>query len=389
MPIVADIDDLAPAEFLLMLSITGKTGKLSATSEGRKTMLVLQEGSIVYAASPTVRERLGSILVNRGLVAEETLYEALERQRTDATRPLLGSVLIQMDAVSANDLREVIKAQFEGVVREMLSWKGGVMIFENMDIPDLGAMPVDPADVLVGLGFDSDSLLVESLAQMQARRPPREPVEPPLILENPPAPTPGTAPGPESAMAGASKQGGREIVRSLLEEMDGLSVSLTAEMTLSILGAAAEVAERALLFSVSPMYLSGIGGFGSGHDGSQLTGRQLRVPRNRRSIFTSVVEKQKTYCGMVDDVDGNRELIEELGGVPSSDVMAVPLIVRGEVVAVLYADGGPTATLVGDTETIEGTMRRIADTLEGRRKGTKAGWKFSVGRDREPQEAVN
>jgi hypothetical protein len=382
-PIVADIDDLAPAEFLLMLSLTNKTGKLSAVSEGNKTLLVLREGSIVYAASPTMRERVGSLLVNRGLVAEETLYKALERQRSDPNRPLLGSVLIEMKALSAEDLRDVLRSQFECAIRDMLTWQGGVMIFDSMEVPDLGALPVDPADVLVGIGVDTDSLLVEGMAELIANRSDRV-AEEAAVVEGPREEA-DVSPAPPAEQPAAGQPG---VMRSLLEEMDGLSVALTAEMTLSILGAAAEVAERALLFSVSPFALNGIGGFGAGHDGAQLSGRQLRVPRDRRSVFTDVVGLRNSYRGTLDEADGNRPLVDELGAPPGGDVMVVPLSVNDEVVAVLYADGGPDNAGLGPTETVEGTMGHVAATLDGRRKASTPEWKFKVGRDREQQQQI-
>jgi hypothetical protein len=67
----------------------------------------------------------------------------------------------------------------------------------------------------------------------------------------------------------------------------------------------------------------------------------------------------------------------------------VPLIVKDEVVAVLYADGGPRGSELGSAEPIEGTMADIATILESNRDpaaGPK--WKFSSKRDREPQEAA-
>jgi hypothetical protein len=121
-PIVADIKDLAPAEFLMALSMTSKTGKLSSVWEGHKTLLVLREGSIVYAASPTVRERLGSMLVNRGLVSEEQLLAALQLQESEKEAGLLGSILVDMGAVSREQLTEVVQGQFESVLSELLSW---------------------------------------------------------------------------------------------------------------------------------------------------------------------------------------------------------------------------------------------------------------------------
>jgi len=360
-PIVADIKDLAPAEFLMMLSVTSKTGKLSSVWEGHKTLLVLREGSIVYAASPTVRERLGSMLVNRGLVTEEHVMEALRRQENEDNAGLLGSILVDMGAMSQEQLREVVQDQFESVLAELLSWEGGVMIFERVDIPDLGSIHIDPAEVLHGVGVPVDHMLATSLA---ARRDPEDEAE----VEQP---TGASEPDEEPA-AGASAQterpdgmnGDRAVVQSLMEGLENRSVSLTAEMTLAILGAAGDVAERGILFLVYPRYLSAIGGFGSFSDGGQISGRTLRISRAHRSFFTDLLDEGSSYRGPVEVIEGNGDLLKKFGGEPPDEAAAVALNVGGRVVAVLYCDGGSESKPIGSIEPIEVTMAEVAMAIK-------------------------
>ena len=353
MPIVADIKDLAPAEFLMALSMTSKTGKLSAVWEGHKTLLVLREGAIVYAASPTVRERLGSMLVNRGLVSEEQLFDALERQDSEQDAGLLGSILVEMGAVSREQLTEVVRDQFESVLSELLSWEGGVMIFEPVDIPDLGSIHIDAAEVLSGVGVSVKEMLAASLVRRDEASREGAHAEP----EPDPEAVPDESAGAERS---ESSNGDRAVVRSLMEGLESRSVSLTAEMTLAILGAAGEAAERGILFLVYPRYLSAIGGFGSFSDGGQISGRPLRISRAHRSLFTGLLEDGASYRGPIEEIEGNGDLLELFGGTPPDEAVAVALKVGGRVVAALYCDGGDESEPIGSIGPIEATMAEVA-----------------------------
>jgi len=352
-PIVADIKDLAPAEFLMTLSMTSKTGKLSSVWEGHKTLLVLRNGAIVYAASPTVRERLGSMLVNRGLVSEEQLFEALQLQESEEKAGLLGSILVDMGAVSKEQLTEVVQDQFESVLSELLSWDGGVMIFEPVDIPDLGSIHIDPAEVLSGVGVAVDRMLAASLVQRDDPS-----------VEDPSAESDSdqewAAVKPTDVERAGTDNGDRAVVRSLMEGLENRSVSLTAEMTLAILGAAGEAAERGILFLVYPRYLSAIGGFGTFSDGGQISGRSLRISRAHRSMFTNLLEDGASYRGPIEENEGNGDLLEQFGGTPPEEAVAVALKVGGRVVAVLYCDGGGTSKPIGPIGPIESTMAEVA-----------------------------
>ena len=95
MAIVADIEDLAAAEFLLMLSANQKSGKLTGISDENKLMVAFRQGSIVYAGSTAVRERVGSILVSRKMITEEQLQEAIARQKAATGVNHLGNILVE------------------------------------------------------------------------------------------------------------------------------------------------------------------------------------------------------------------------------------------------------------------------------------------------------
>jgi len=169
-PIIADIEDLTPAEFLLVLSLGSKSGRLTATRGGQKIMIVLRNGSIVHAASPAVRERLGSILVNRGALSEHDLQRALDRQGQQLEPKVLGTVLAEMGLVSNVAVHQAVFSQFEAVIRQLLAWKQGEMSFQPSEVADLGATPIDPAEVLVVIGYDSGSPLVKGLVRLALKR---------------------------------------------------------------------------------------------------------------------------------------------------------------------------------------------------------------------------
>jgi hypothetical protein len=372
--IVADIDDLAPAEFLMTLALTSKTGKLSAVHKGQKVLLAFKEGSIAFAASPAVRERLGSMLVNRGLISEQQLEEALDRQKQSTEQRLLGNVLIEMGVLTESALQEAVESQFQTVVAELLAWDSGVMIFERMDLPDLGAVHVDPATVLVGAGVATDHLTSQSLARLEEHRD--------ILQGGDAAADPGPAVVAESdepdvnrtldMSPDSSARDSEQAVRSLFEEMQSLSVSLTAQMTLALLGTAAEVADRGVLLLVHPAYFLGIGGFGPGRDGRPISGQRLRLPRGDGSLFSSVVDGRAVYRGPLVDDPCHELLVQELGGVPTTDVVVVPLVVGGQVVALLYVDGGPEGREIETLEPLGHAVAAVSRALEEDRRATAA-----------------
>jgi hypothetical protein len=110
------------------------TGKLTLTRADGQALLVFRSGRIIYAASSSVRETFGSILVCRGLVSEPALLEALERQHSSGGGRRLGSVLVELGLADEKTLREVMKQQTEGVLSELVRWQTGFFNFQPLEI---------------------------------------------------------------------------------------------------------------------------------------------------------------------------------------------------------------------------------------------------------------
>ncbi len=361
--IIADIEDLAATEFLLMLSLNRKSGRLSGVRGNERVMVALDQGAIVYAASTAVRERVGNILVSRRLITEEQLQEALAEQQRQPAGVYLGNILVRMGAVSQEQLTGVVQSQFQRVLRELLSWSSGVLTFNRMDLPDLGAVHVDPREILVEMGFETEQLVLGSLSALEDAR--RD-----LSARGgaPAAPPIRPAPPPSRPDAGGRHEGG-ETLRSLMEEMQALSFSLDAEMTLAILSRAAEVVERAVLLLVFPDFLSGAGGFGvaCGGESAEVVVRKLTIPRSADSVFQRVIDQRRPFRGPLPSSVANQHLLERLGGVEPPEAVAVPMVSSGRVVAILYGDNGAAGPPIPSTAALEAQMAATGRSIEAGR----------------------
>ncbi len=347
MAIVADLYDLTAAEFLLMLSLNRKTGKLTAASSEHKVVIAFRAGSIVYAASTVVRERIGSILVGRGLVSEEQLREALATHAAEGHVRHLGNILIEMGAITPEAITAVVGDQFQRVVSELLSWPDGMISFTRLAIPDLGAVHVDPREILVDMGFETEQLVLGSMTELEDS-----------------ANAPGAGPARVDVLAVSPDA--RDLMRSMFDEMSSLSFSLTAEVTLEILSTAAQVVDRAVLFLVSPEGISGAGGFGvkSGAQSAEAVVRSCVLPRDRPSLFTQVVASAEPFVGAIEDSPCHRLFFEQLGGIEPTEAVAVPLVYGGQVAAILYGDNAVSGRPLTGTEQVEEMMSRLSASLE-------------------------
>jgi hypothetical protein len=60
---------------------------------------------------PAARRRLGEILIERGLISDHQLREALEQQRDTGCR--LGEILVQLGFVTQSCLADVIRDEWD------------------------------------------------------------------------------------------------------------------------------------------------------------------------------------------------------------------------------------------------------------------------------------
>jgi hypothetical protein len=330
--ITADIEDLVVADFMMVLAQNQKTGQLTIENGDERLKLAFRNGSIVYAASTGVRETVGAMLVRRGLIDEEQLDAALQRQKEQDGTALLGQILVEMGAVTAEDLTRVVYLQFQNVVREALAWDQGVGVYEPMDIPDLGDVRVDPREIILETGFRTEQILLGGAAKH------------------------------DESSRDEEKPDYFEAVRAVLANFKEESLVVTSEMAASILEYANRLVRRAVLFLVYPNALSVVGAFDSEHREASLAmaGRRIERLDGEDSAISWVIDERRSYRGRLKDGEGNRPLKELLGDEEPNEVIVIPVIVDRKVAAVLYGDNGSDENTIGHIGDLERVVARVA-----------------------------
>ena len=339
MTITADIEDLAAADFMMVLAQNQKTGQLTIENGDDRLKLAFRNGDIVYASSTGVRETVGAMLVRREMISEEQLETALQRQKQRAGGALLGQILIEMDAVTAEDLTRIVYLQFQNVIREALAWTQGVGTYEPMDIPDLGEVRVDPREVILETGFRAEQILLGGAAKH------------------------------DETIRGEESPDYFEAVRSVLADLKEESLVVTSEMAATILEDANKLVRRAILFLVYPDALSVVGGFDPDDREASLAmaGRRIERHDSEDSAISWVVAEGRSYRGRLRDGDGNRPLRELLGDEIPKEVVVIPVIVDHKVAAVLYGDNGSDEGTIGHIGDLERVVARVAREMGKKR----------------------
>jgi hypothetical protein len=337
--ITADIEDLAVADFMMVLTQNQKTGQLTIENGEERLKLAFRNGDIVYASSTGVRETVGAMLVRRGLVSEEQLEAALQLQKKQEGAALLGQILVEMDAVTAADLTGVVYLQFQNVIREAMAWNQGVGTFEPMDIPDLGEVRVDPREVILETGIRTEQILLSGAAVHDE----------------------------------ANREGGSpdyfKAVRDVLANLKEESLVVTSEMAATILKDANKLVRRAILFLVYPNALSVVGGFDSDDREASLAmaGRRIERLDGEESAISWVIDEGRSYRGRLKEGDGNRPLKELLGDQIPKEVIVIPVIVDRKVAGVLYGDNGSEDSAIGNIGDLERVVARVAREMGKKR----------------------
>jgi hypothetical protein len=134
------------------------------------------------------------------------------------------------------------------------------------------------------------------------------------------------------------------ILCSLLAELR--SLSFEAEVSLSVMRYASEVASRGILFVVKDEELCGLGQFGVDR---QLNGgsvddqvRAIHIPVKVQSVFTNVVKTGMPYLGSMSNGYWNLEVVSRLGETGHDlHAFVLPLFCRGKVMFIIYGDNYP------------------------------------------------
>ena len=192
MSLVGRLEDLALPDIFQIISLSKKTGTLVVRSRKGTGMVVFRNGQVVQAASDSIRDSLGNILVSQGMVTEPVLARALALQKRETDSPL-GMILVEMGAVSAQTLETVVRKQIEEIIYDLLAWEEGFFNFELGEVAPKDAIEIDTQEFLLKSGISAEYLLMEGTRILDEKRKDFPPV--PAKEPSPPPPQPA-GPGP-------------------------------------------------------------------------------------------------------------------------------------------------------------------------------------------------
>ncbi len=144
------------------------------------------------------------------------------------------------------------------------------------------------------------------------------------------------------------------------------SLSEPPEIALLMLRFASLQFERALTFVVakSEMIAEKSIGVITAKSNGPTAPLLFRIPLERHSVFQEVVEKGCLYYGQRSDTVLTDLLYKEIGAPRSPKVIAVPLISRGKVIAVTYADFGAKPVTPPQINLLEALAQHAGSILD-------------------------
>ncbi|HVO13012.1 MAG TPA: DUF4388 domain-containing protein [Vicinamibacteria bacterium] len=118
-------------QLLREIYVRRRNGWLHFQRGGERQSLQFRRGHIVNAFTNVVQERLGEILVRRGLLAEADLGRATERMLSEKRR--LGEVLIDLGLIDKSGLEDAVALHVHEMLTKVFSWTEGSYSFEPED----------------------------------------------------------------------------------------------------------------------------------------------------------------------------------------------------------------------------------------------------------------
>lgn len=139
------------------LFVRKATGQLVASRGETIKKVFFKSGFVLYATSNLTDDRLGDILLARGMITREQYEESASQVL--ATGRKQGTVLVQIGALAPKDLFRGLIAQVREIVVSLCGWDGGSWRF-------LEGLP--PQEEIVSLRLHTGGLIFEGLALIAA-----------------------------------------------------------------------------------------------------------------------------------------------------------------------------------------------------------------------------
>ncbi|MEJ2182791.1 MAG: DUF4388 domain-containing protein [Nitrospirota bacterium] len=154
MALEGSLKEFSLADILQLLYFQKKTGVLILQGRQDKVRLHFNKGNIVGAESRKrdAENRLGRVLVKRGVVTAQQLQAAVEKQKSEGRK--FGAVLVNEGYATPEQVQEVITFQINEALAQLFSWQEGKYEFVPQSIP---------MDNDIGVSLDTQHVLMEGL----------------------------------------------------------------------------------------------------------------------------------------------------------------------------------------------------------------------------------
>lgn len=154
MALEGSLSDFGLADILQLIYFQRKTGVLALEGKTDGVRLYFIDGNISGAESRnrTENNRIGRILLKKGLISDDVLRSVLEEQNRSGAK--IGGIFVSRGSVAADLMKEIINNQITETVVQLFRWKEGTYEFAARDITPDKALP---------LSLDTQHLLMEGL----------------------------------------------------------------------------------------------------------------------------------------------------------------------------------------------------------------------------------
>jgi hypothetical protein len=165
---------LASATFpTLIYSILRRddTGVLTLTSDSAEKSVYVQDGRPIFATSSDRDDRLGQVLFKAGLVSIEGMMGAVEESIAGGKR--LGTVLVERGLIKPHDLVEGVRTQVRNIITGLFLWTRGRYRYAPGPLPteEVITLKLSAGDmILEGIRrIDSWARIWEAVGDLDAR----------------------------------------------------------------------------------------------------------------------------------------------------------------------------------------------------------------------------
>jgi len=318
------LEDFSPGELIQVIGLLGKSGVLRLQHVDDEGLIAFRGGKVIYVASPSVRESLGSLLMARKFISETELTVVLSRQTAGTEKTRLGTILVEMGVLEQSALEGVIREQFSTLTSEFIGWCEGTFGFEVMELVDRGEVELEAAEFLAPSGVESTRVLLEAArwADEKHREGELQPDQP-------------------------------DSLDVLLDQSN--SPSIHGEIVYRLLNLGLNICGRCLLFAVHPGRFQVVGHVGLEEGLVAMAERlaNLKISSTSPNILARAVEQRHSILARLAATGEDGKILDSLGGPSSSKSVSIPLSIEGRVILVFYGDCLPEDLGTGRLEELE------------------------------------